>query len=155
VNALASGIPASGIPAHGPRRFDPGHLTTLAHGARSARFVDSVAAELADALLEDRPDLPEYPGGCCRVGAGRDANAADAEYHAKVGMIDDETGDVRGGALVFAAENMAQRMRERLGLNPQARMPTCSPRGPRRCTWWRIWRRFGPVAGAAIEAASG
>lgn len=92
----------------------------LRHGARSARFVDTVAAELAAALFDDRPDLADYPEAVAAWARHETMVLLYAEYHARLGSPFDEDGNVVGGSYYFTAEKAAQRMRERLGLDPRA-----------------------------------
>jgi hypothetical protein len=99
--------------------FQPGHEITLRHGARSDPYVEPLARAFADVLITDRPDLAGYPEA---VAAWATAEARCEKYrrwHADVGFVDGD-GNVRGGANVLAYENQAQRMRERLGLDPLA-----------------------------------
>lgn len=101
------------------RQFQPGDEMRLEHGARSERRVDPLAAELAAALLEDRPDLASYPESV-RAWARAEARCLLLEdYHARVGFLD-EDGNVRGGGRVDRYEAQAARLRERLGLDPLA-----------------------------------
>jgi hypothetical protein len=110
----------SGIPAHGRYKpFEPGHLVTLAHGARSPRFVDPIAAELAKELLARRPDLAGYPEAVEAWSRAEARSMLYERFHAEVGAID-EDGNLRGGSHVHQVERQAQRMRERLGLDPLA-----------------------------------
>src|SRR5437763_1450722 len=125
-----SGIPAggpgqgppSGLPATGrqPEPYRPGNASALRHGARSARFVDPVAAELVAALLADRPDLAAWPEAVAAWSRAEARCLLYAEHHAERGYLDPETGVPRGGGHVQAAENTAARLRERLGLDPLA-----------------------------------
>jgi hypothetical protein len=117
--------PASGIPAHGGGAngswppFAPGHEVNLRHGARSDKYIEPLAAAFRDVLLADRPDLAGYPEA---VAAWAVAEARCERYrvwHGTHGFIDAE-GNVPGGANVSVYENQAQRMRERLGLDPLA-----------------------------------
>jgi hypothetical protein len=121
--------PARGAPASGYSRppFPPGHLLTLAHGARSPRFVDPTAAELAEALLEDRPDLMAYPEALSAWARAEARVLLYEQFHARVGLLD-EDGRIRGGEHVNAVEKQAQRMRERLGLDPRSEAELASAR---------------------------
>jgi hypothetical protein len=117
-----SGIPAGG-PGQGPARgwswqpFAAGNEVSVRHGARSPRRIDPVAAELAAALLEDRPDLAAYPEAVMAWGRAEARCLIFEDYHARVGFLDDD-GNVRGGGRVAAFELQAARLRERLGLDP-------------------------------------
>jgi hypothetical protein len=76
-----------------------------------------VAVELSEALLSKRPDLadcPEAVGAWARVEA---MTLLYADYHARVGTIDQETGDLPGGARVLAAEKLAAQLRQTIGLD--------------------------------------
>lgn len=108
--------PASG---REPQPYEPGNLAALKHGARSPRLVEPLTAELAKEVLERRPDLERFPEA---LEAWADAEARVRlirAWHARVGMIDEEKGTVRAGADLARAESAAQRMRERLGLDPR------------------------------------
>jgi hypothetical protein len=117
-----SGIPAGG-PGKGPPRgytwppFAAGNEVSLRHGARSSRRVDPVAAELAAALFEDRPDLAAYPEAVMAWARAEARCLLFEDYHTRVGFLDDD-GNVRGGGRVAASELQAARLRERLGLDP-------------------------------------
>ena len=88
----------------------------MKHGARSARRVDPVTAELAGALLEDRPDLAAYPEAVMAWARAEARCLLFEDYHTRVGFLDDD-GNVRGGGRVAAFELQAARLRERLGLD--------------------------------------
>jgi hypothetical protein len=120
--------PASGIPAGGPGRggaarnyiwppFAPGNEAHLKHGARSARHVDPLAAELVEALLRRRPDLADFPEATWAWGRAEARCLLLEDYHAREGFLD-EDGNVRGGGRVTTFEAQAARLRERLGLDP-------------------------------------
>jgi hypothetical protein len=115
--------PASGIAAHG--KYEPFELRNTAHlrhgvRSRSGRFVDPLAGEISAALLAERPDLAAWPEALAAWARAEARCLLYAEYHARVGTIDPETGDFRGGARVLAAERLAGQLRERLGLDPVA-----------------------------------
>jgi hypothetical protein len=115
----ASGIPAGGPGHGGPRRGYSWPPFPSKHGARSPRHVDPVAAELAAALLEDRPDLAGYPEAVMAWARAESRCILLADYHARVGFLDDD-GQVRGGKHVAAFETQAANLRVRLGLDPLA-----------------------------------
>lgn len=99
------------------RPAEPG--PALQHGARSSLVTDPLAAELAAALLEDRPDLGQYPESV-RAWARAEARCVLLEdYHTREGFLD-PGGNVRGGGRVDRFEAQAARLRERLGLDPLA-----------------------------------
>jgi hypothetical protein len=91
----------------------------LRHGARGHLKVDPVAAELATALLQDRPELASYPEAVMGWARAEARCLMYADWHAQVGYLDQD-GNPRGGGHVATAENTAARLRERLGLDPVA-----------------------------------
>jgi hypothetical protein len=101
------------------RQFEKGDEVRLEHGARSGRRVDPLAAELAAALLEDRPELAAYPESV-RAWSRAEARVLMFEdFHAKAGFLTAD-GEVRGGDRVREYEVLAANLRARLGLDPLA-----------------------------------
>jgi hypothetical protein len=120
--------PGHGGPAKGPGHggasrgyswppFAPGNEAHLKHGARSARHVDPLAAELVEALLQRRPDLADFPEATWAWGRAEARCLLLEDYHSREGFLD-EGGNVRGGGRVATFEAQAARLRERLGLDP-------------------------------------
>ena len=99
-------------------QFEPGHETRLEHGARAARHVDPIAAELASALLEDRPELASYPEAVMAWARAEARCVLFADWHARRGFLDEDTGEMRGGSKVGQFEAQAANLRTRLGLDP-------------------------------------
>jgi hypothetical protein len=99
------------------RQFEAGHEVRLEHGAWIEPRVDPLAAELAAALLEDRPELAVYPESV-RAWARAEARLVLFEdFHARNGFLDAD-GGVRGGGRVREYEVLAANLRARLGLDP-------------------------------------
>ncbi|MCZ7529734.1 MAG: hypothetical protein M5U31_04965 [Acidimicrobiia bacterium] len=101
----------------------------LRHGAFSKRMVEPVAVELVQGLLDDRADLAAYP----------EVVHAWARAEAKVLLLDDwlttqglhdEAGEPRA-ALNYLAKfmTMADRLRQRLGLDPRSEAELARERG--------------------------
>ncbi|MFE5775123.1 hypothetical protein [Brachybacterium sp. NPDC056505] len=118
-----SGIPASGIPAHGTRPpFAPGHSLSLRSGHRSPRVYGELAQALAAGLLEDRPDLAPYPEAVASWSTLEAQVALLRRHVAEVGVIDPDTDAPRVGVLHWLTrlEKNAAEHRARLGLDPRA-----------------------------------
>jgi hypothetical protein len=117
--------PASGVPARGGDPsgvwppFEPQNTVSLRHGARSDRFVEPLAAALIEALLANRPDLRAYPEAVAAWGTAEARCERLRWWHAKHGFVGGD-GAVRNAHDVSMFESQAQRMRERLGLDPLA-----------------------------------
>ena len=85
---------------------------------RSPRRVDPIAEELVTAVLEDRPDLSRYPEALWAWGRSEarcllfDSYLQDHEPWSEEGL--------KVAGWVHRVESSAQRMRERLGLDPKA-----------------------------------
>jgi hypothetical protein len=103
---------------HSWQPFQPGHETRLEHGARAPRHVDPIAAELASALLEDRPELGNYPEAVMAWARAEARCILFADWHARCGFLDEDTGEMRGGSKVGQFEAQAANLRTRLGLDP-------------------------------------
>ncbi len=101
--------------------FEKGNAVSLRHGARSRRIYEPLAADLAAGLLEERPDLQDFP----------DALAAWAEAEARAELLrkwiadqtlfDDEE-KPRSGVLTWlrSFEGQAESARRTLGLDPRS-----------------------------------
>jgi hypothetical protein len=81
--------------------------------------VDPLAAELAAALLEDRPELAQYPESVRAWSCAEARVLMFEDFHARVGFLTDD-GEVRGGGRVREYEVLAANLRARLGLDPLA-----------------------------------
>lgn len=103
-------------PASGTyRKFEKGNEVRLRHGARSERHVTPVAEELVAGLLEDRPDLAQYPEAL-EAWARAEARAllmAGADFL-------DEDGHPINPRDVARFERLAADARARLGLDPKS-----------------------------------
>jgi hypothetical protein len=99
------------------RQFEAGHELRLEHGAWSERRVDPLAAELAAALLEDRPELAAYPESVRAWSRAEARVVLFEDFHARVGFLTGD-GEVRGGGRVREYEVLAANLRARLGLDP-------------------------------------
>lgn len=99
------------------RQFEAGHEVRLQHGAWSERRVDPLAAELAEALLERRPDLAGDPESVRAWSRAEARVVLFEDFHAKAGFLTDD-GEVRGGGRVREYEVLAANLRARLGLDP-------------------------------------
>ena len=91
----------------------------MRHGARSDRFVEPLARAFADVLLADRPDLAAYPEAVVAWSVAEARCERYRVWHAQHGLIDAD-GKIRGGQYPAIYESMAQKFRERLGLDPLA-----------------------------------
>ena len=113
--------PASGIPAHGLRSFEPGHTPSIRHGAFS-RYAIAEADELAATIAEHAPHLAEIDALALRDYAIAQVRAwrlaAWIEEHGDL----DENGKPRP-ALAPLREwlGRAEKARARLGLDPLSR----------------------------------
>lgn len=118
-----SGIPASGIPAHGTRPpFEPGNTKSLRSGHRSPRVYGELARSLAAGLVEARPDLAAYPEAVSSWATLEAQTALLRRHVADVGVIDPDTGAPREGALQWLTklEKNTADARTRLGLDPRS-----------------------------------
>lgn len=100
--------------------FPVGHGKALTIGARSPRVYGEVARLLTAGLLDDRPDLENYPEAVA-AWAQAEAQAALMRRHLEeVGTLDPESGEPRKGALHWldVFEKRAHKAREPLGLDP-------------------------------------
>jgi len=100
--------------------YTHGNVVSTTHGGRSPRIYNAVARLLAQGLVEERPDLAEFPEA---VAAWAEAEAIVAllrRHVAEVGAIDPETNQPRESSLdrLSKAERNAAKMREPLGLDP-------------------------------------
>lgn len=110
------------LPAPGARGYrwataTAGNTLGQRHGAFSTRKVDPVALELVSGLLEDRPDLERYPEAVWAWGRAEARCLIFDEY-----LQDHEPWSEAGlkvASWVHRVEGQAQRMRERLGLDPR------------------------------------
>lgn len=99
--------------------FAPGNEIRVTHGAYSARRVDPIAAELAAALVEARPDLDGH-GPAVWAWARAEARCLLLAEHFADGMFDTE-GNVRAGMRELVSfERLAADLRSRLGLDPRS-----------------------------------
>lgn len=110
----------AGTPARGYKwaDFTKGHEVTLRHGVHSPRKVDPVAAELVTGLISDRPDLERFPE-VVMAWARAEARCLLADEW----MVDHPPHTDEGQRLqswVHRVETQAQKLRERLGLDPKA-----------------------------------
>lgn len=98
--------------------YEPGNLAALKHGARSARVVKPLAAEIAADLLRRRPDLVD------RIEVVRKWAEATARcrlidrWLSDVGLIDEAKGDVRASRDYGHFSNVALHLGDELGLTP-------------------------------------
>jgi hypothetical protein len=112
--------PARGGPASGVwPPFQEGNEIALRHGARSDRYVEPLAAAFREVLLADRPDLAAYPEvvAAWAVAEGRCERLR--VWHEQHGFVGPD-GRVVNSHDVLMFEAQAQRLRERLGLDPLA-----------------------------------
>jgi hypothetical protein len=113
---------ARGYPRQ-PYEWWPGNRAGEAraqHGALTGRQVDPIVVELVAALLERRPDLEAYPEAVAAWARAEARCILYADWHARVGLLDEETGEVKGGRKVKEFEVLAANLRSRLGLDPMA-----------------------------------
>lgn len=99
----------------------PGNFIALKHGARSRRIYEPAAADLAAGLLEDRPDLEDYPDALTQWAESEARAELLRKWVAEQGMFDgDQT--PRSGVLTWLRvfENQAAEARKVLGLDPRS-----------------------------------
>lgn len=100
--------------------FEAGNAVSLRHGARSPRVYGTLAEELAAGMVHDRPDLAAYPEALA-AWATAEAQAALLRRHLDDAGLFDGAGKVRGALdHLDRVERRADRMRQRLGLDPRA-----------------------------------
>lgn len=99
----------------------PGNTLSLRHGARSRRVYEPIAADLAAGLLEERPDLEDYPDATVQWAEAEARAELLRKWVAERGMFDDEDAP-RAGVLTWLRvfENQAQEARKTLGLDPRS-----------------------------------
>lgn len=99
----------------------PGNTLSLRHGARSRRVYEPIAADLAAGLLEERPDLEDYPDALTQWAEAEARAELLRKWVAERGMFDDEDAP-RSGVLTWLRvfENQAQEARKTLGLDPRS-----------------------------------
>lgn len=110
-------------PAPGARGYKwadatPGNAIALRHGVHSARRVDPIAAELVAGVLADRPDLRRHPEATLAWARAEARCILAGEW-----LMDHPPWTDEGQRLLSwtsRVEAQAQRMRERLGLDPLA-----------------------------------
>lgn len=100
--------------------FVDGNAAAFKSGAHSARFVDPLAVELAEGLIADQPGLARYPEVVMAWGRAEARCALLADWTARVGLIDELTGELRGGKHIAQFERLASDLRARLGLDPRS-----------------------------------
>lgn len=99
--------------------FKPGHTLSLRHGAYSGRMIEPLAADLARALLDRRPDLEMYPEAVS-AWAFAETRAAIWRLLLDKGGLVDQDHKVRAEWLkeMRADERRAREERLSLGLDP-------------------------------------
>ncbi len=112
-----------GLPARGYKWADaaPGNLLNLRHGARSRRVYEPIAVDLAAALLEERPDLEDYPDAVTQWAEAEARAELLRRWIADKGLFDGDDAP-RSGALTWLRlfEGQAESARKTLGLDPRS-----------------------------------
>ncbi len=113
----------AGLPARNYKWADAtdGNLIALKHGARSRRIYEPIAQDLAVGLLEERPDLREYPDALTQWAEAEARAELLRRWIAERGLFDDDEVP-RAGALTWLKvfENQATDARKTLGLDPRS-----------------------------------
>jgi hypothetical protein len=112
--------PASGRPASGRPPEREGNTVAVKAGVRSARFVDPLAQELAEALLEVRPDLVPYPWAVAAWARAEARCLLIADYQHRKGLVNEDKGGVQLGADAAKFERLAMQARNSLGLDARS-----------------------------------
>jgi hypothetical protein len=100
--------------------FEKGNLEQLRHGATVPRIVDPVAEELAEGLLERRPDLAGYPEALAAWSRAEARCLLLAAWHAEHGLLDAKGRTTTSDRFLISSERLAAQLRERLGLDPKS-----------------------------------
>jgi len=98
--------------------FERGNAVALRHGVWSDRRIDPVAVELTAAVFADRPDLKAYPEVVAAWARAEARCLLIDGYLVQHGLVDDTGKPHPILAHVVRFENLAARLRERLGLDP-------------------------------------
>jgi hypothetical protein len=110
-------------PARGYKWPDatPGNFIALKHGARSRRIYEPIAADLAAGLLEERPDLEDYPDALTQWAEAEARAELLRKWVAEQGIFDGDQAP-RSGVLTWLRvfENQAAEARKVLGLDPRS-----------------------------------
>jgi hypothetical protein len=112
-----------GLPARNYKWADaePGNFIALKHGARSRRVYEPIARDLATGLLEERPDLEDFPDALTQWAEAEARAELLRAWVAERGMFDAEN-TPRSGVLTWLRvfENQALEARKTLGLDPRS-----------------------------------
>ncbi len=118
-----SGSTASGLPARGYTRqpFAKGNAMSVQSGGRSPRVYGELAELLAAGLMQDRPDLAQFPEAVAGWATAEAQAVLFRRHLSDVGPID-ENGKPRESTLNWArhSENAAAKHRAVLGLDPRS-----------------------------------
>lgn len=110
--------PALGARGYSWLPLQPGHELSLRHGVWSARKIDPIALGLAAGVVADRPDLKPYPEAVMAWARAEARCMLADDYIVEHGLLDAD-GEPRGVlSHLVRFENLAARLRERLGLDP-------------------------------------
>ena len=122
MTAIEKPAPSSSRPARGYswRPFEVGNRAAVRSGAHSRREVDPFAETLACGLVEVRPDVARYPETVAAWARAEARCLLLAEWQVRAGLIDEATGEVRGGRYVAQFERLAADLRAKLGLDPRS-----------------------------------
>ena len=114
---------AQGRPASGPWPANPfprGNTTSLTHGIWSGRKVNPPAKQLAEGLLEDRPDLSAYPETVWAWARSEARCLILEEWLSDHWLIDEEGNAAPVARYVGQFERLAAELRTKLGLDPKS-----------------------------------
>ena len=108
--------------------FPKGNLAHRKHGIWSRSTYDPIAGELAEGLIEERPDLAEYPETVWAWARAEGRCLLLAEW-----LVDHPLVDARGkpapvSRFIVQFENQAVALRSKLGLDPRSEAELASSR---------------------------
>ena len=108
--------------------FQPGNLANRKHGIWSRRTYEPISRELAEGLIEERPDLANYPETVWSWARAEARCVMLAEWLADNSLVDARGKPAPVARFIVQFENQAMALRAKLGLDPRSEAELASSR---------------------------
>ena len=108
--------------------FQPRNLEKRKHGIWSRRTYEPLSRELAEGLIEERPDLANYPETVWSWARAEARCLLLAEWLADHPLVDSRGKPAPVSRFIVQFENQAMALRAKLGLDPKSEADLASSR---------------------------
>jgi len=108
--------------------FESANLANRKHGIWSRRTYEPISRELAEGLIEDRPDLANYPETVWSWARAEARCLLLAEWLADHPLVDSRGKPAPVSRFIVQFENQAMSLRAKLGLDPKSEAELASSR---------------------------